>query len=164
MKERRRRYPVQRTFYAHRPLAHYMSVNHGSREIGVTQQFLHGANVGAGLKQMRGKAVAKSMTTRRLRHPGFVSRRLDPPLHDFLMLMMANRSAGVGIPAKRVCWKHPLPAPLNCRARILTRKRRGHRNSRFPQAALALESIKQFREMFAKRRDERRRQHRHSIL
>jgi len=51
--------PVQRTFYAHRPLAHYMSVNHGSREIGVTQQFLHGANVGAGLEQMRGKAVAK---------------------------------------------------------------------------------------------------------
>src|SRR5450755_3347009 len=104
-----------------------MSVNHRSSHIGVTEQFLHRANIGARLEQMRGKAMAKGMTARRLRYSRPMNRRLDRALHDFFMLMMADRSAGERIPAQRVRRKDPLPAPLNCRLGIFTRKGSRHR-------------------------------------
>jgi hypothetical protein len=43
-----------------------MRVNHGGAHIGMPQQFLHRANVVAGLEKMRRKAMAKGVTTRRL--------------------------------------------------------------------------------------------------
>jgi hypothetical protein len=44
--------PVQGTFDAHRTLSHDMSVNHGGLHIGVSEQFLHRADVVAGLEQI----------------------------------------------------------------------------------------------------------------
>ena len=58
--------PVQGTFYTHRALSHDMSVEHRRSHIGVTEQFLDGANIGARLEQVGGKAMTKGMTTRRL--------------------------------------------------------------------------------------------------
>jgi hypothetical protein len=49
--------PIQGTFYAHRTLSHDMRVNHRGLHIGVSQQFLHGADVVPSLEQMRGKAM-----------------------------------------------------------------------------------------------------------
>jgi hypothetical protein len=39
----------------------HMGVNHGGAHIAVAQQLLHGANIGACLQQVRGKAVAQSV-------------------------------------------------------------------------------------------------------
>ena len=124
--------------------------------IGVTEQLLHGANIGARLEQVRGKAMTKGMTTRRLRYSRLVHSRLDRALHDFFVSMMADRSARVRIPAQRVRREDPLPTPLDCRGGIFARQRGRQPDSRLPQFALTLEAIEQFREIFTQRRRQAR--------
>ena len=43
---------VQRTFHAFAAFVHDVSVDHGSRHVLVSQQFLHGSNVVTGFKKM----------------------------------------------------------------------------------------------------------------
>ena len=82
---------IQGTFYAHRTLSQDMRVNHGGFHIGVSQQFLHGADVVAGLEQMRRKAMPKGVTARRLQDPRFAHCGLNCSLQDFFVLMVASR-------------------------------------------------------------------------
>src|SRR6202051_4487537 len=141
-----------------------MSVEHRCGHIGVTEQFLHRANVRARLEQVGGKAVTKGMATRRLRYARLVHGRLHRALHDFLVSMMADRSACIRIPAQRARREDPLPAPLDCRGGVFARKRSRQPNSRLPQSALTLEAIQQFRKIFTQRRHQALRQYGHPIL
>jgi hypothetical protein len=113
---------------------------------------------------MRRKAVAKRVTARRLQDPRFVHGRVDCSLQDLFMLMVPSRQAGIYIPAERTRGKYPLPSPRSSRVGILTRNCSGQRHTRLTQFALPPKSIKQFREVFADRSDDRRRQDRHAIL
>src|SRR5229473_3427356 len=137
--------PVQGTFYAHRTLSYDMRINHGGLHIGVSQQFLHRADVVAGLEHMRRKAMTKGMAARWLQDSRFVHGRLHCSLQDLFMLMTASRLARIHISAERLRGKHPLPTPLSCRVGILTRNCRWQRNTRLSQFALPPKSIKQLR-------------------
>ena len=74
-----------------------MGVNHGGADIRVAQQLLHRAYVGAGLQQVRGKAMAQRVYRHMFGDSGLRYRQFELPPQAFF---------------KQVA------APLNARARI----------------------------------------------
>ena len=66
---------IQWTTYRQPASIQHMGVDHGGADIGVAQQFLHGADVGAGLQQMRGQTNAVACAPRRV----WQCLRLPPP-------------------------------------------------------------------------------------
>ena len=57
-----------------------MGVNHGGADIGMTQQFLHRADVVASLQQMGGEGMAQRVRRRRLVDAGLLRGQLEGTL------------------------------------------------------------------------------------
>ena len=70
-----------------------MGVDHRRADIRVAQQLLHGADIGAGLQQMRGKRMAQGMWRGRLGNVGILQRPLESTLERLVLNMMATALA-----------------------------------------------------------------------
>ena len=90
---------IERATHAAGALGHHVRVDHGGLNIGVSEQFLHGAYVVAALEQMRRETVTQRAAARRLGDAGLADRRLYRALNDLLVQMMAYQRAREPIPA-----------------------------------------------------------------
>jgi hypothetical protein len=108
--------------------------------------------------------MPKGMAARRLQYARLANRALHSPLRSLFVLMRTCRVPRIRVLAKRVCGKNPLPAPLSRGIRILARKRRRQPDTWLAQPSLALKASVLLRQMLAQRRNDRCREHSHSIL
>jgi hypothetical protein len=53
--------PIRRTAHGQAGAVEHVGVHHGGADVGVSEQFLHGADVGAVFEQVRGKGVAQDV-------------------------------------------------------------------------------------------------------
>ena len=78
-----------------------VGVDHGGADVGMAEQLLHGADVGAGLQQVGGERMAQRVHGRRLGDAGGAHRRLEVALQALLVEVMAATRQ-----------RRPRPAPL----------------------------------------------------
>jgi hypothetical protein len=76
---------IQRTCHAPPAAIEHVGVNHCRAHVLVAEEFLHGADVVAGLKQMGGERMAQGMATRRFGNSRIPNGPLDGPLQDLLI-------------------------------------------------------------------------------
>jgi len=103
-----------------------MGVNHGGADVGVTEEFLNGADIVAGLQEMGCEAVPQRMTTGSFGEAGgfdcFLDGLLDAGFMDVMapkLAVLGSRWQGnvggfqcfarAGIDAERLCWEEVLP-------------------------------------------------------
>src|SRR5712671_942540 len=75
------------TAHAQASAIQYVRVNHGSRDVAMAEQLLHGANIVARLQQVGRKRVAERMTAGGLRNARGSHGLLERALHDGLVQM-----------------------------------------------------------------------------
>lgn len=78
-----------------------MGVDHGGGHIAVAQQLLHSANVGTGLQQVGGKAVAQGVHGHRLVDLGDLDRVLQGSLQALFIEVMTPFNARAGVNRQR---------------------------------------------------------------
>src|SRR5207249_3710289 len=88
---------VQGTRHALAPLLHDVGVDHRGGHIGVAEQVLNGADVGATLQQMGSKGMPKSMGADGLRQPGTADGDFDGFVDDAGIHMMTTGDTGAGV-------------------------------------------------------------------
>ena len=114
-----RRSSVQRTSHADTWLVEHVSVNHRCRDILVTQEFLHGANVLAFREQMGGERMSEAVAIGALHNSGRIHCALQCALQNSFSHVMSLSVSGARINRKARGRKHILPGPLACRVREL---------------------------------------------
>ena len=102
-----------------------MGVDHGGGKIGVAEQLLNGADVGAALEQVRGEGMAKGVGADGLRQTGTTNRHLDGLVDDTGVNVMATGDASTRVHGEIPGRKDILPAPLPGSIRILPSQRMG---------------------------------------
>ncbi|MEY2843032.1 MAG: hypothetical protein RI920_1069, partial [Pseudomonadota bacterium] len=117
----------------------HMRVNHGGADIGMTQEFLHGADVIARLQQVRGKGMAQGMRRGLLTEPGQLNRLAKRPLKSHILHMVAPLDTRARTHAEPIRRKHPLPTPGLSVARVLGSQRMGHPHPRLIVCAIRFE-------------------------
>jgi len=96
-------------------------------EVGwLPQQFLHRADVGARLQQVRGKTVAQGVHRHRFDDLRRSTGQLNGTLHTFFIEVMAPFNTRSRVNRKPGRWKHPKPAPALAKVRVFHRQRIGH--------------------------------------
>jgi hypothetical protein len=101
---------VQRAF--HRPysfLPQDMGIDHGGGYILVTEQFLHGANIGAFHEKMRGKGMPQCVRRYPLIDTGLFCSSFHRPLQSTLVHMVAPLYPGLWIDSNIPGSKQELP-------------------------------------------------------
>ncbi len=88
---------VSRTDNATTATIHYMRVDHGSRDIRVTQQFLHRADVVAALQQVGREGMAQGVRRGRLGNSCLDQGALDGPLQGLFVRMVPPLNGGAWI-------------------------------------------------------------------
>lgn len=89
----------------------------------MTEQFLHGVDVGAGLEEMSGEAMSKGMRRSRLCYSSSLDDRFDGALQQALVHMMAADDARAWISRNINSREDVLPAPFASDIRILAFER-----------------------------------------
>jgi hypothetical protein len=130
----------------------------------VAEQFLHRADMAAGLEQVGCKAVPECMAACALNDDRLLDRQLHRTLHGFFMHMVSNRQPRIHVPAKGTGRKHVLPTPLLRQGWVFARERGRQRHTRLSRSALQPKAKVQFRKMHTQRIHNGRRQDRHTIL
>ena len=92
---------------------HDVEVNHGGGDVGMTEETLNGADVSAGLKQVRREGMAHRVRSDALGDTCFANRFPDLACHRVVVEMVAGDFAGAWVWAKGCGGKHVLPAPLS---------------------------------------------------
>ncbi len=98
-----------------------MGVDHGRADVGVAEQLLHGADVGAGLEQVGGERMAQGVDGRRLGDAGSGDGGLQIALQALLVQVMAMDDGRVAarIAADRGGGEDPEPGPALGRSLVL---------------------------------------------
>ncbi len=90
-----------------------MGVDHGRIQIFVAQKILDGADIISGLKQVRGKRVAKSVNARRLGDVRLFQSGFHGPLQYLLADMMTTDDAASRVDRKFTGREYILPCPFS---------------------------------------------------
>jgi len=124
---------IQRTTRPNSGLGHHMRINLRRLDALVPHQLLNSPQISVpGVQQVGGKTVPQGMTSNRLVDPHQSRRRLDRPLHQFLIGVMAPDNAATGISRELFGWKDPHPRPFLAGLRILLLQRIRHHHSGHP--------------------------------
>lgn len=102
-----------------------VGVNHRGGNVFVSEQFLHGANIGPAFEQVSGEAVPKSMTTGSFGQARGANGVLDGVLQVLFADMVATNFAGTGVGGKFGGGKDVLPSPGAIGVGVFSRKRVG---------------------------------------
>ena len=89
-----------------------VGVNHSGTDVFVSKQFLHGANIVAIFKKMRGKRVPQAMAARRLSDTRFEGCLPHCSLEDRLVDVVLELFTGDPVGIMPWSWENPVPAPL----------------------------------------------------
>ena len=100
-----------------------MGVDHGGGHIGVPEQLLNGADIGAALQQVGGEGMTKGMRADVLRQTGTAHRHLDGLIDDAGVHMMATGDARTRVNGEIPGGKDILPAPFRGGLGIFPRQR-----------------------------------------
>ena len=89
-----------------------MEVDHGGVDIGVAEQVLDRADVGAGFEKMGRERVAHRVSCGALRDAGFADRFAKLAGHGIIVQVITCEVTGPRVRAKRRRGEEPLPCPL----------------------------------------------------
>src|SRR6516225_7580208 len=85
---------IQRASHSHPRFAHHMRVDLGRGHVGVAEEILHGAYIGAALQQVRGKTVPQRVRGHALVQTsgaaGFADRKLECGVEDMVPPLQAR--------------------------------------------------------------------------
>lgn len=102
-----------------------MRVDHRGGHIGMAEQFLHGANVAAGLQQVGGETVAQRMRRGRLGDTGLLHGAFEGALEGLRIDVVAPDDATAWIGGEAILRKQPELGPAAARAWIFAVQRMG---------------------------------------
>ncbi len=141
-----------------------MGVDHGRAHIAVAEQFLHGADVGAALRQMGGEGVAQGVHRDRHGQPSLARRELEVSLQPFFMQVVAPLGARTRVDRQLRRREDPVPGPPQRRARVLDAQGIGQLHARPLRRAVGLPDGMGPLELPAQRGRQAARQHHHAIF
>ena len=110
---------IQRAAHGATGHAQDMGVDHGRADIGMAEQFLHRADVVAGLQQMRGKRMAQRVWRGWLVHRAGRHRTLEGCLERTFKQMMAAAHRAARVDRGFGLREDPEPGPGQRRTRVL---------------------------------------------
>ena len=111
---------IQGAPHAERAAVEDVGVDHGGGDVAVAEEFLDGADVVAGLEQVRSKAVAKAVAGCALGELCLLNGTREGALDDRLVQVVPALCAGLGVLVASRRGEHPLPRPrLRSAGRLL---------------------------------------------
>lgn len=109
---------IERTFDSQSAALKHMSIDHGSFDVFMTQEFLDSANVIAVFEEMSGKGMAKSMRGDELVDFCGASGLFDSPLKVCLVQMVALLDAANGVDGENGRGEDVLPGEFPVGVRV----------------------------------------------
>ena len=100
-----------------------MGVNHGGADIGMAQQFLHGADVVTRQQQMGGKRVPQSVGRGGFGNIGQLQGPLERPLEGLLVLVMPALAGTTRVGRQHGLREDPEPRPRQSGTLVLAGQR-----------------------------------------
>ena len=165
-RERREPSSAQRVQRAHRPPGgdlQHVRVDHRRAHLAVAEQFLHRADVGARLQQVRGEAVTQRVRRYVLLDAGQGSGAPQCARQPLLEQVVAPLDAG-GSTARARRGEDPVPGPRLAGTRVFRRQCVGQEDAGKLRDAIGFPQPSRACQLFSQRLIERTRQHHDPVL